>query len=254
MFFCANSVVNQLVSRRPLKPRHQHLPTAWHDQVSIPTMWISPRRKLFYFRLVAYSGALLLLVELFTLTILSSEREANPEAANLDMQAQYLSGGRESSDYDNAVDAVQQEFRSLVNRLNVTMVDTEFFNYMTDFLHDAPYPGVEKYTQYAVARSQLLPLIKIEPLKPDYGQVINDVTSFGYPLTIPRCRDVIFNHKNMFIAVISAPGNFEKRAAVRSTWRKHLEHTQQDGLMGEAGFGFFLGQTEDNSIQMRTKE
>ncbi len=98
-------------------------------------------------------------------------------------------------------------------------------------LQNTPYPGVDNYTRYTVARLGLiLPLAGIEPRKPEYGPVINNVTSFRYPITIPACQTPDASNgtssnqqqPSVFVAVISAPGNFDKRNRIRQTWRTHL--------------------------------
>jgi len=59
------------------------------------------------------------------------------------------------------------------------------------------YPGVEEFTRYTVKRLGIRPIESIEPLRPDLGgPVINDVTSFNYPIQMEPCRP-------------NAPGNFK---------------------------------------------
>ncbi len=123
---------------------------------------------------------------------------------------------------------------------------------LTNCLTDTPYPGVDNYTRYTVARLGLLPLAGIEPLKPEYGPVINNVTSFGFSLTIPACRDPTsaVASPSVFIAVISAPGNFDKRNGIRRTWRTHLNNVAyHNSSMVMAGFAFILGMTNSNEAQ-----
>jgi hypothetical protein len=103
-----------------------------------------------------------------------------------------------------------------------------------------------------VARLGMSPLAGIEPLNPEYGPVINDVLSFGFPLTIPACRDLSFvTSPSVFIAVISAPGNFDKRNGIRRTWRTHLSNVSyyHNSSMVVAGFAFILGMTNSNEAQ-----
>ncbi|EFX72200.1 hypothetical protein DAPPUDRAFT_110913 [Daphnia pulex] len=60
------------------------------------------------------------------------------------------------------------------------------------------------YTRYAVACLGLLPLINVEPLKLEFGPVINDVLSLRYPITIDPCRlDVITVDQKVFVAVVN---------------------------------------------------
>ena len=120
-------------------------------------------------------------------------------------------------------------------------------------LRNTPYPGAAVYTQYAVTRLGLFPLPNVEPLKPELGSVVNDVTSFRYPISIPSCREVN-GRRNIFIAVISAADNFEKRAVIRKTWGNDLNSVWNRTLTGFAGFAFMLGQTDDGSTQKRIEE
>ena len=121
------------------------------------------------------------------------------------------------------------------------------------YLRNTPYPGAAVYTQYAMARLGLSPLPNVEPLKRELGSVVNDVTSFRYPISIPSCREVN-GRRNIFIAVISAADNFEKRAVIRKTWANYLNSVWNRTLTGFAGFAFILGRTEDGSTQKRIEE
>jgi hypothetical protein len=127
---------------------------------------------------------------------------------------------------------------------------------MSTFLHDTTYPGVENYTRYTVARLGMSHLAGIEPLKPEYGPVCNDVTLLRYPLTISPCQNgnVSIKQNSVFIAVISAPGNFDKRITIRQTWRNHLKVDYHNSSMRLAGFAFILGLTDHNETQIKIKE
>ncbi len=122
------------------------------------------------------------------------------------------------------------------------------FNYMADTLGKIPYPGVDNYTRYTVARLRMNSLSSVEALKPEFGPVINDFLSFRYRFSIPPCADVTAN-RSVFIAVISAPYNFNKRYMIRKTWLNHLKALKLEDLMGLAGFAFILGLTENNVTQ-----
>jgi hypothetical protein len=114
------------------------------------------------------------------------------------------------------------------------------------------YPGVENYTRYMVARFGMSPLAGDESLKPEYGPVYNNVTSFNYPITVPACRHAaadVDNRKSFFIAVMSAPGNFAKRNIIRRTWRNHYQQHKSLGLIDTAGFAFILAMTKENVTQ-----
>ena len=119
-------------------------------------------------------------------------------------------------------------------------------------LRNTPYPGAEVYTRYAVNRLGLLPLHSVS-LKPEFGSVFNDFLSFRYRFSVPSCHSVDAN-RSIFIAVISAPSNFEKRNIIRQTWRKHVPIVEAQGLMGMSGFAFILGLTDNNAIQKKIDE
>ena len=137
------------------------------------------------------------------------------------------------------------------HQANFSMLNREFFNYMANCLRNSAYPGVENYTRYAVARLNLAPLISMEPLIPEFGPVINDVTSFRYPIAIPQCRH-FGKIRNIFIAIISAPSYFEKREMVRKTWARHLQ--SYSNLFTVVGFAFIFGRTKNNSTQYMIEE
>ena len=120
-------------------------------------------------------------------------------------------------------------------------------------LRNTPYPGADDYTRYAVARLGLSQLRNVEPLKPELGPVVNDVTSFRYPINIPSCPG-LNSRRNIFIAVISAIGNFEQRAIIRETWAKDLNNVWNRTVECFTGFAFILGGTQDKSIQGKIEE
>lgn len=134
---------------------------------------------------------------------------------------------------------------------NVT-IKRDFFNYMAASLRNTMYPGVENYTQYIVARDGLLPLTNIvKPLKPEFGTVLNDILSFRYPISIHPCQDV---NQSVFIATLSATGNFLKRNMIRQTWRKHLKAANEDGLLRMARSVFLVGTSNDTLTQSQIEE
>ncbi len=118
----------------------------------------------------------------------------------------------------------------------------------TATLRNTPYPGVKNYTLYAMARLGMLPLADVEQLNSEFGPVINDFLSFRYRLSTLPCQKVKAR-RSIFIAVISAPANFDKRNMIRKTWRNYLKAVEQEDLMGLAGFAFILGLTENNFTQ-----
>lgn len=133
----------------------------------------------------------------------------------------------------------------------VVMMNREFFNYMATHMQNTSYPGVENYSRYAIARLALLPLNNVVQLKPEFGPVINDVLSFDYPISIPMCRECLAANRTVFIAINSAPGNFERRNAIRNSWSNDLK---TENKMGVAGFAFILGQTDNNLTQRRIEK
>jgi hypothetical protein len=105
----------------------------------------------------------------------------------------------------------------------------------------------------------MLPIKNAKPLIPEFGPVINDVLSFRYPINIPSCQAAEITNNtsanpSVFIAIISAAGNFKKRNDIRETWLIHLKSVMEKNLLGMARFGFFLGQTRNDSIQKRIEE
>ncbi|KAI9562634.1 hypothetical protein GHT06_010088 [Daphnia sinensis] len=139
------------------------------------------------------------------------------------------------------------------------IISRKLFNYMADNLRDTAYPGVENYIRYAVARLGLLPSTHVDALLPAFGPVINDVLSFRYALAIAPCTSGNNDRSassSVFIAVVSASGNFDKRNTIRQTWKQHLKAVQDEGLMAIAGFAFILGlpADNDNTIQRQIED
>ncbi len=120
------------------------------------------------------------------------------------------------------------------------------------FLINTPYPGVEKYTNYASAHLGLFPLKNVKALMPEFGPVINDVTSFQYPITISSCGNP--PKPDVFIAVISAPENFKQRTKIRQSWKNQINLVLKKGLLGRIHFAFVLGRAETNLTQQRIEE
>ncbi|XP_046448111.1 lactosylceramide 1,3-N-acetyl-beta-D-glucosaminyltransferase-like [Daphnia pulex] len=140
------------------------------------------------------------------------------------------------------------------NASTAVSLDRKLFNYMATHLRNTPYPGAKNYTLYTVARLGMLPLAGIEPLKPEYGPVINNFTSFRYPITISPCQKVKTDYPSVFIAVVSAPDNFEKRNIIRQTWRTHFNLDDHKKMMNIIGFAFILGLADKNVTQIKIEE
>jgi hypothetical protein len=141
---------------------------------------------------------------------------------------------------------------------NVITIDQDLFNYLSYYLRDATYGGVENYTRFMTAHLGLKELTDVEPLVTGMGPVINDVTSFQYPISIAPCREKVNNNTNqrtLFVAVISAPNNFEKRATIRSTWPSHLKNQSNiNRPLDLVGFGFIVGLTNNKTVQQKLTE
>lgn len=105
------------------------------------------------------------------------------------------------------------------------------------------FMGVDEYIYYSIGRLKLKPIKESVPLRPDFGPVVNDVTSFRYPINVQGCK----SEQLVFIAVISAVKNFDKRQTIRQTWMQHL-----DGKV--ATVAFIVGLTSDLSIQQKLEE
>jgi hypothetical protein len=136
-------------------------------------------------------------------------------------------------------------------------IDRQLFDYLTYHLRDTPYDGVGNYTQFMTAYLGLKELTDVEPLVAGMGPVINDVTSFQYPLSIAPCRAKVVNgnHRSLFVAIISAPNNFAKRAAIRRTWPNHLKNQSNiNKPLDVIGFGFVTGRTKNKTAEQKLIE
>lgn len=124
------------------------------------------------------------------------------------------------------------------------------------FLAGKSYPGYEKYTIMSSARLGLAPLVYSEAFMPELnlGPVVNDIIPQKYQTTVPPCESNSPNSRSIFIVVMSAPGNFEKRTKIRETWKNHIDLVKRKGLVSNINFAFVLGQPEINSLQIKIKE
>ena len=128
---------------------------------------------------------------------------------------------------------------------DVSVINREYFEYLARQLHNTSFAGVDNYIQYVTAFLKLETLSDVNPLREDYGLVLNDVTSFIYPIEVRTYR----NKPGLFVAVISTPHNFEKREVIRQTWLHLIQMQSQLSLFNLAGFGFVVGLTTDQQIQ-----
>ncbi len=143
------------------------------------------------------------------------------------------------------------------------VISEDFFKFLVNNLGETPFPGAHFYTEYNVARSAVKPITHVQPLRSDFGPVLNDVTSFKYIINTKSCLPLSSVNKaktrrmipSLFVAVISAPSYFEKRQSIRETWRKHLFEHHSD--VHVAGFAFILGSPQgegDVKVQKAIEE
>ena len=117
---------------------------------------------------------------------------------------------------------------------------------MTTTFSDMLYPGGVVASRYAFDRMDRKRLLSLNNTISDVGLIAADydiVTNFN-----GKCNPVK-KRRNIFIAVFSAPANFEKREAIRKTWAKDLENVWNRSHTGFAGYTFILGKTEDKSTE-----
>lgn len=112
---------------------------------------------------------------------------------------------------------------------------------------DEPYEGAQKYTEFSIKQRNLRTLDYVKPINPEYGAVINDVTNFNYTLKPHKCM-LQSAKPTLFIAIISAPGNSEKRNVVRETWLQELLTVQWPQFTA-AGAAFVIAQPEEHYEQ-----
>ena len=144
------------------------------------------------------------------------------------------------------------------NNSTAVVVTRSLFTYLVHSMNTSlPFPGVDVYISYTTALSGLKTLPNAKPILNELRPVINDVTSFHYPIDMGNCIMAVNNNKTsvqtkrVFIAALSAPGNFERRDSIRKTWLKHLKdelfHRQ---LVEFVGFRFFLGKPSDHDMEL----
>jgi hypothetical protein len=126
------------------------------------------------------------------------------------------------------------------------------YNYIAKAFTGTPFSGnLDNYTFYQMGRMRIMPKPNIQPLAPYNGTVFHDVTSITYSLTIPSCK-YSADSQSVFIAVVSAPENFQNRQQIRQTWKNHVHLVQRNGVLGTIctiEFAFVLGPTKDKSNQ-----
>lgn len=143
-----------------------------------------------------------------------------------------------------------EEQQVVTNSNSTEVLSRNFYQYLISQLNNTVYPGVENYTEYIITQKKLKQLPGVQPLRPEFGPVLNNVTSFQYPINIQPCKNIQFNG-SLFVAIISGAGNFDKRKIIRQTWLPHFVRNESHLL---AGHGFILGLTADNKTQKQIEE
>ncbi|EFX73644.1 hypothetical protein DAPPUDRAFT_227096 [Daphnia pulex] len=136
--------------------------------------------------------------------------------------------------------------------------ETKFiYNYIAKAFTGTPFTGnLDNYTFYQMGRMRIMPKPNIQPLAPQNGTVFNDVTSIRYNLAIPSCKNSA-DSRSVFIAVVSAPENFQNRENIRQTWKNHVNLVQRNGVLGTIctiEFAFVLGPAKNRSTQISNIE
>jgi hypothetical protein len=145
------------------------------------------------------------------------------------------------------------------NRKTVT-IDRKLFDYLAFHLRNTEYDGIDNYIRFMTALMDLKELSGVKPLVPGMGPVVNDISWFQYPISITPCHNPASSIGNsigrsLFIAVISGPGNFERRASIRRTWPVHFKNQfNSKNPLDLVGFGFVIGQTNDSLVQQKVKD
>ena len=142
-------------------------------------------------------------------------------------------------------------------------ISRPFFNYLAKQLRNSPFPGARNYTEYKSlminnGHQQQSLLTHVKPLRKEFGPVVNDVTSFHYPIDIPPCRpntnNSVDDQIGLFLVIISAPNYFDKREAIRQTWLTRLIESTSNKVK-LVGHGFIVGLTNNNvNVQKRLQE
>ena len=95
---------------------------------------------------------------------------------------------------------------------------TKFLLNMTLF-NDTSFKNVDDYIFYSTLRQGLKQLPFEKPILPEFGPVVNDITSISYRITPRPCKNETF----LLVIVVSAPHHFEKRLVLRKTWMKDFD-------------------------------
>lgn len=139
---------------------------------------------------------------------------------------------------------INRLYQEETGEVNYVGISRDFFNYLVQQLTESPFPGVQFYTEYTVARLGIKPFADENQLRSGFGPVWNDVTSFRYTIDIGPCRIENSDVPSIFVAVISAPANYAKRQSIRQTWFHHIRKQQTYQI---AGLAFILGSLQTGS-------
>ncbi len=82
------------------------------------------------------------------------------------------------------------------------------------------FPGVDHYINYATSIKKNLNTTSLEQ-NPKSHLLLVDINEYRFPITTAKC----LTNQQVFIAVISAPGNFENRKMIRETWFLHITNS-----------------------------
>ena len=129
-------------------------------------------------------------------------------------------------------------------------------------INGTDYSGVDRYTNYNLrVLKRRNNEDKPNRMKPSRGkEEVNDVTSFHYPIDIGPCKPVNGSlTKSLFVGVVSAPVNFQRRRDIRLSWLRHLRderivQPQSNSSVNIVGFSFVLGQTKDAHVQAQIEK
>ena len=133
-------------------------------------------------------------------------------------------------------------------------IDVQFVH---SLINGTNYCGVDRYTNYTL---WVLKRHNKSKKSLRWDEKVNDVTSFHYPIDIGPCKTVNGSlKKSLFVGVVSAPSNFQRRRNIRRTWLRHLRderivQPQSNNSVNIIGFGFVLGQTKDAYVQAQIEK
>jgi hypothetical protein len=109
-----------------------------------------------------------------------------------------------------------------------------------------------------VVRLGLRELVNVQPLKPDFGVVYNDILSFKYPINVRACKNngaATPSRPSLFVAVtgVATDDNQKRRDEIRVIFENEIEDLEKQ-LFSSIKYGFFLGKPEDSAIQNRIQK